>query len=228
MRACPKIGDMGKKLGNILPKYSGPLACGSPEGSGTSRQGSPLPLRCPQVVQPSWDCPESLRSPVTTSLGSRVMVPPKPTPSHASWEAAPTSPDSQVLEEPNSLLHQRRRATAASSATVALRFPPQPGTPTSLASVSSSPPCPTTLLSAVPGDFVFLREEGRQRKANLVELLVRILRPVPRGRRGQRCHLRRAVPAAGGKGPEGSKRRGRGTQQQGLGAPARSSPGPGD
>lgn len=115
-----------------------------------------------------------------------------------------------------------------SSAELALHSPrplqPAPNPPRLSFPIST---LPHHTSSAVPGDFVFLRQEGRKRKANPAEWLIKTLKPVPRGRQGQRCHLRRAVLATGGKGLEGSKRRGRGTQQQGLGAPAQSPPWPG-
>lgn len=42
MRAYAKIGDIGKKSDNIIPEYSGPFACGSPDGGGgISRRSSP-------------------------------------------------------------------------------------------------------------------------------------------------------------------------------------------
>lgn len=174
---------MRKKRGNIFPKYSGLLAYGSPEGSGTSSQGSPLHPRCLQAVQPSWGCPDGLRSPVTTSPGSRVMGHPSlltATPA-GKQHLPPGLIGPQGTEQPPASETWSHGCRLSHSGPA---LPPSTRPPTSLASVSSSPPCHTTPPSAVPGDSVLLREEGSERKANPVELLIRILRPG--GRWGRR------------------------------------------
>lgn len=95
MRVFAKTEDMGKKFENILPKYSHPLACGSPDDGGefpsistTHRQYSPLELPRPSKVVAS------------AYSGSRSMGPPKTTHDHASFKEAPSPQGSRLLKAP--------------------------------------------------------------------------------------------------------------------------------